>query len=279
MKYINIATIIEEINPRKIKPLPGFIIKWIEKIIRQEEMNRILTKYSDFQGLDILTKIIEELNIKIEVEGEVNLPENSKCFFLSNHPFGLIDGLVLTKIVGDKYHDLKSIGNEVFMYVPHLRPFIAAVNVFGKNSKEYINALEKIYDSNVPITHFPSGEVSRFYGSRIQDCPWHKSFITKAVSYKRDIVPFYVYGSNSRFFYFISFVRRVLGIKSNIELILLPREMFRKKNKTIKIKIGQLIPHQKFDKSFSNWEWADRVRKYVYDLQGNPVNTINFWPK
>ena len=276
MKYINIATIIEESNSGKLKRLPGFIIKWVEKIIRQDEMNRILTKYSDYQGLDILTKIIEELNIKIEVEGEVNLPENKRCFFLSNHPFGLIDGLVLTKIVGDKYHVLKSIGNEAFMYVPHLRPFIAAVNVFGKNPKGYITALEKLYDSDVPITHFPSGEVSRLYGSKIQDCPWHKSFITKAVSYKRDIVPFYIYGRNSRFFYIISFVRRVLGIKSNIELIMLPREMFRKKNKTISIKIGQLIPYQKFDKSFSHWEWADKVRKYVYDLQGNPVNTINF---
>ncbi len=276
MKYINIATIINESNSRKLKRLPGFIIKWIEKIILQNEMNQILTKYSDYQGLDILTKIIEELNIKIEVDGKENLPENSRCFFLSNHPFGLIDGLVLTKIVGDKYHVLKSIGNEAFMYVPHLRPFIAAVNVFGKNPKEYITALENIYDSDVPITHFPSGEVSRLYGSKIQDCQWHKSFITKAVSYKRDIVPFYIYGRNSRFFYFISFVRRVLRIKTNIELIMLPREMFRKKNKTIRIKIGQLIPHQKFDKSFSHWEWADKVRKYVYDLKHNPVNKIYF---
>lgn len=274
MKYINIATIINDINSRKLKRLPGFIIKWIEIIIRQDEMNQILTKYSDYQGLDILTKIIEELNIKIEVDGKENLPENSRCFFLSNHPFGLIDGLVLTKIVGDKYHVLKSIGNEAFMYVPHLRPFIAAVNVFGKNSKEYITALENIYDSDVPITHFPSGEVSRLYNGKIQDCQWHKSFITKAVSHKRDIVPFYIYGRNSRFFHFISFVRRVLGIKSNIEFIMLPREMFRKRNKTIRIKIGKLIPHQKFDKSFSHWEWADKVRKYVYDLKHNPVNKI-----
>ena len=276
MKYINIATIINDINSRKLKRLPGFIIKWIEIIIRQDEMNQILTKYSDYQGLDILTKIIEELNIKIEVEGKENLPENSRCFFLSNHPFGLIDGLVLTKIVGDKYHVLKSIGNEAFMYVPHLRPFIAAVNVFGKNSKEYITALENIYDSDVPITHFPSGEVSRLYNGKIQDCQWHKSFITKAVSHKRNIVPFYIYGRNSRFFHFISFVRRVFGIKSNIEFIMLPREMFRKRNKTIRIKIGKLIPHQKFDKSFSHWEWADKVRKYVYDLKHNPVNKIYF---
>jgi putative hemolysin len=274
MKYIDIVTIINESNSRKIKRLPGFIINWIEKIILQDEMNRILTKYSDYQGLDILTKIIEELDIKIEVDGKENLPENRRCFFLSNHPFGLIDGLVLTKIVGDKYHELKSIGNEAFMYVPHLRPFIAAVNVFGKNPKEYITALENIYESDVPITHFPSGEVSRIYGGKIQDCQWHKSFITKSISYKRDIVPFYIYGRNSRFFYFISLVRRVLGIKTNIELILLPREMFRKKNKTIRIKLGKLIPYQKFDKSFSHWEWADKVRKYVYDLKHDPAKNI-----
>jgi putative hemolysin len=276
MKYINITEIVKDSNAGKLKHLPGFIIKWIEKIIRQDDMNQILTKYSDYQGLDILTKIIEELNIKIEVEGTENLPENSRCFFLSNHPFGLIDGLVLTKIVGDKYHVLKSIGNEAFMYVPHLRPFIAAVNVFGKNPKEYITALENIYDSDVAITHFPAGEVSRIYRGKIQDCQWHKSFITKAVTYKRDIVPFYIYGRNSRFFYFISLVRRILRIKTNIELILLPREMFRKKNKTIRIEVGKLIPYQKFDKSFSHWDWADKVRGFVYDMVHNPANNIYF---
>ena len=57
---------------------------------------------------------------------------------------------------------------------------------------------------------------------------------------------------------------------------MLPREMFRKNNKTIRIKIGQLIPHEKFDKSFLQWEWADKVRKYVYDLQASPINKVNF---
>ena len=112
MKYIDIATFIEDSNSIKLKRMPGFIIKWIEKIILQDEMNQILTKHSDCQGLDILTKIIEELNIKMEVDGIKNLPENTRCFFLSNHPFGLIDGWVLTKIVGDNYHLLKSIVNE-----------------------------------------------------------------------------------------------------------------------------------------------------------------------
>src|SRR4030042_1718300 len=153
MNYINIATIIKDSNSRKLNRLPEIIIKWIEQIILQEEMNQILSKYTDYNGLEFLPKVIEEFNITIDIDGKENLPENGRCFFLSNHPFGIIDGLVLTKIVADKYHKLKSIGNEAFMYVPQLKPLIAAVNVFGRNSKEYVTALENIYDSDVPITH------------------------------------------------------------------------------------------------------------------------------
>ena len=276
MMYIDIDTVIKESNSRRLKRLPGFTVKWIKKIIRQEEMNQILTKYSDCSGTEFLPKIMEEFNITIDVDGKENLPESGRCFFISNHPFGIIDGLVLTNIVADRYHVLKSIGNEVFMLIPHLRPLIAAVNVFGRNPKEYIADLESTYDSDVPITHFPAGEVSRLYNGRIQDCRWQKSFITKATSFRRDIVPFHISGRNSVLFYFISLVRRVLGIRANIELILLPREMFRKKNKTIKVKIGRPIPYQKFDKTFSPWVWAEKVRMYVYNLKRFQTDNLSF---
>ena len=66
MEYINIARIIKDGDSSNLKRIPGFVIKWIEKIIRQEKLNHILTKYSDYEGLDFLPKIIEEFNISIE---------------------------------------------------------------------------------------------------------------------------------------------------------------------------------------------------------------------
>jgi len=276
MKYIDISSYIMTSNFKILKHSPWFIIKWIEKIIWQEEMNQILTKYSEYEGVDFLNKMIEEFNIRIEIEGGENLPDNKRCFFISNHPFGIIDGLVLTKIVSDRYGALKSIGNEEFMKIPHLWPIIAAVNVFSRNSKEYLIALEEIFNSNVPITHFPAGEVSRLYGGKIQDCRWGKSYITKAVSSNRNLVPFYMYGRNSYLFYFINSLRRLLGIKVNIELILLPSEMFKKRNKTIKVKIGKPISCQKFDKTFSHFDWAQKVRKHVYDLKDHSETEVYF---
>lgn len=268
-KYIDIAKIIAEGDSKLLKKLPQFVIKLIARIIWQNELNHILTKNSDSIGVDFLLKMIKEFNIKIEVEGLENLPENGKCFFASNHPLGLIDGLVLTKTVADKYGDLRAIANDAFMFIPHMRPLVAAVNVFGRSSRAYIKALDEVYNSDIPITHFPAGLVSRLYDGKVQDLPWQKSFITKSISSQRDIVPFYFYSKNSRLFYAIYRTRKFLGIKLNLELSLLPHEAFQKRNKTIKVKIGKPISYLTFDKSLSHLEWAQRVRAQVYELGYN----------
>ncbi len=266
IKYINVERTIKESNSKLLAKLPKFIVKLIVKIIKQKEINRFLNKHSDAVGRDFLIKIIEEYNIKIEVEGKENLPENGKCIFVSNHPFGLIDGLVLTYIVSEKYGSLKAIANDAFMLIPQLHPFIAAVNVFEGSSKEYLKALDETYYTDVPITHFPAGEVSRLYKRKVQDTKWQKSFITKSIASKRDIVPIYFHGRNSNLFYTIFILRRFFGINLNLELILLPREFFKKRNKTIKVKIGKPIPNETFDKSLSHWDWAQDVRNQLYKL-------------
>lgn len=193
IKYINVEKTIKESNSKLLTKLPGFIVKLIVKIIKQKEINRFLNKHSDSIGRDFLIKIIEEYNIKIEVEGKENLPENGKCIFVANHPFGLIDGLVLTYVISEKYGSLKAIANDAFMLIPQLHPFIAAVNVFEGSSKEYLKALDETYYTEVPITHFPAGEVSRLYKGKVQDTKWQKSFITKSIASNRDIVPIYFY--------------------------------------------------------------------------------------
>ncbi len=266
VKYIDIRRVIKESDSVILKKLPDFVISAIIMIVRQNEMNRILNKYSNDIGKDFLPKIIEEFNLNLEIDGLENLPENGRCFFVSNHPFGIIDGLVLTRIITQKYGNVKSIANEAFLKIPQLTPFIAAVNVFGQSSKEYVAALDEIYKADFPISHFPSGEVSRVYDGKIQDNVWQKSFITKAISSKRDIVPFHFHGRNSNLFYTIFLIRKVFGIKADIELILLPHEMFKKRNKTIKVQIGKPIPWHTFDKTHSHAEWARKVQSESYDF-------------
>jgi putative hemolysin len=265
-KHLNVAEALKSSDSKMLKRLPQFIVKLIEWTICQDQMNHVINKYIVDIGVSFMPKVIKEFNLTLNVRGVENLPDKSRCFFVANHPFGIIDGLILTFYVGQKYGDLKAIGNDAFQYVPNLRPLIAAVNVYGHSSREYIMALEEVYNSDVAITHFPSGEVSRIYNGKVQDASWQKSFITKAVSAKRDIVPFCFEGTNSHLFYFINRLRRKMGIKTNFELLLLPREMFKKKNKTIKLIIGKPIPWQRFDNSLTHYEWAQKVREHVYKM-------------
>jgi putative hemolysin len=269
MSNINIAHIIKNSDSKFLKSLPNFVIKIIAKIIKQNEINKILNKYSDYDGIDFLPKIIEELNIKIEIDGIENLPENGKCFFVANHPFGFLDGLILTNIVGNKYGQLKAIGNDAFMFVPNLQPIIANISVFGKNPKKYFVELEKVFASDIPITHFPFGLVSRVCKFKIQDKYWNKSFVTKAISNQRDVVPIRFYGRNSNLFYVIYIIRQIFKIRLNIELVLLPRELFRKRGKTIKVSIGKTIHYKEFDNTLSHWDWAQKVRADVYNMKYN----------
>ncbi len=266
MEYIDIASIIRRSDSKVLRKLPGFVISLLKKIIREKEMNRILEKYQDTEGYSFLEKIIEEFNIKLDIRGKENLPETSRCIFVANHPFGVADGLIITHTVSGKYGSLKAIGNDAFMFVPPLRPFIFAVNVFGINTKERIAALDELYASTTAITHFPAGEVSRKYNGRIQDCAWQKSFVSKAILHKRDIVPIHFVGRNSRLFYAVSSIRKFFGIKLTLELILLPHEMFNKKNKTILVIIGKPVAYEILDKSLTHQQWADKIREFTYSL-------------
>lgn len=270
-KYIDIEKSISESKSKLLKRIPTFAIKWIKLIIKQDEINHILSKYANSSGKDFLDKIIEEFNVKIVIEGKEHLPENGKCFFVANHPYGILDGLILTHIVSEKYGSLKAIANDAFMLIPQLHPFIAAVNVYDRSSKAYVKALDETFAMDIPITHFPAGEVSRVYNKKIQDTEWQKSFIKKAISNNRAIVPIYFYGRNSLLFYTIFSLRRLFHIKVNLELMLLPREIFKKRNETVRVIVGEPIAHQMFVNTKSHRDWAQNVRSSVYNLRNmNP---------
>ena len=266
VQYIDLDKNIAESNSAFLKKLPKFIVKRLKKIICQQKLNDILNKYAAFEGLAFLEKIIEDFQLNLEISGKENLPENGRCFFAANHPFGILDGLILTHTVSSKYGKITAIANDAFMLLPHLRPIITEINVYGSSSKKRISALNKMYASELPITHFPAGEVSRVYEGKIQDTNWQKSFIRKAIEHNRSIVPIRFEGGNSNLFYQVYKLRKALGIGMNLELALLPREFFKKRKATIKMHIGKPIIPEQLTKTKSHDQWAQNIRAEVYSM-------------
>jgi len=266
MTIIDIEHIIKESDSKFLKSLPSVFVKAIAVVIKQKQLNKLFKDNAEYVGVDFPPKVLEYLNVKIDIIGELNLPKDGRCIFVANHPFGFLDGLVLFSIVGKKYGDLRMITNDDLGYIDNLKPIMANVKVFGKSSKQYITELNNVYNSNLPITNFPAGLVSRIKDKKIRDGKWQKSFIKKAIETKRDVVPIRIRGRNSILFYTVFISRNILKINANIELALLPSEMFRKRNRTIRVSIGKPISYKTFDKSLSHLEWAQKVKEQVYKL-------------
>ena len=227
---IDVDKVIKNKNPRLYKALPGFVLRYVKRILHQDELNYILTNFGHTDGLEFLDLTLNYLGVTYDMKGGENLPpEDGRYIFVSNHPLGGLDGMVLLQAMGRKYPQTKFIVNDVLMYLKPLNTVFVPVNKYGRQSSEYANRIDDLYASDNQVLYFPAGLCSRKIKGKIVDLEWKKSFLTKAIKYKRDIIPIYFEGRNSNFFYNLSNFRTFLGIKANIELFYLSDELFKQK--------------------------------------------------
>jgi 1-acyl-sn-glycerol-3-phosphate acyltransferase len=264
---IDVEDVIKSKSPSLAKAIPGFLINYIKRIIHQDDINLILRNFGHLRDLEFITPTLEFMGITYKVFGSENLPPSGRYFFVSNHPLGGIDGLVLINELGKHYRNIKFPVNDILMNLENLSGIFLPINKHGGQAKDAIRQLEETYASENQILYFPFGLCSRKKDGKIQDLVWHKSFISKALQHKRDVVPAFLSGRNSNFFYNLSNFRKSLGIKANIEMLYLPDEMFRQREKDIALVFGKPIPWQTFDNSKSPAEWAEWVKTRSYELE------------
>lgn len=268
MFQIDIEGILKKKAPKYYNKTPRFLVNYLKRTIHQDDINGILERNHDKVGVDFMQALVdEEFNLTIRTKGEENIPKEGLFVFASNHPLGGMDGICLSAFLGKKYGGkIKYLVNDVLYFLEPLKPIFVPINKYGSQAKESAKAINEAYASENQIITFPAGLCSRKQNGEIADLEWMKNFILKAVEYRRDVIPVHFSGRNSNFFYNFTNVRKRLGMKFNIELIYLPREMFRSKNSTFTITFGKPIPWQAFDKSKTPSQWAEEVKKVVYEL-------------
>jgi putative hemolysin len=116
---------------------------------------------------------------------------------------------------------------------------------------------------------FPAGLVSRKINGKITDLEWKRNFVKKAIQHKRDIVPVFISGQNSNFFYNLANLRKKLGIKINIEMVFLPGELFKSKTKHITVKFGKPVKWEELNNGEKPEKWAQKIKELTYNLTKN----------
>lgn len=264
---IDVGKVFASKNPSLAKTIPSFVIKYLKRIIHQDEINGLLRENGLLKDAEFVEFTLKFLNTEYHVYGSENIPSSGRFIFVSNHPLGGLDGLIFINELSKYYKNIKFPVNDILMNITNLSGIFMPINKHGSQAKDAIKDLEEAYASDCQILYFPAGLCSRKRHGVIKDLVWHKSFIIKAVQHKRDVVPAFFSGRNSAFFYNLANIRKFLGIKANIEMIYLPDEMFRQKGKSISLVFGKPIPWQTFDNTKSPGEWAEWVKTRSYELE------------
>jgi putative hemolysin len=267
-QFINLRQVLREKNPSLAKKLPGFVVNYLIRIVHQDELNYILNHYRDKDGVDFMVELLDYFDLTLETTGTENIPDTGRYVFASNHPLGGLDGICLSALLGQRFNgDIRYLVNDLLLFIPNLRSIFIPVNKHGKQAKQTAVLTDEAYASDNQIITFPAGLCSRKIKGEITDLEWKKSFIRKAVAYKRDIIPVYFEGKNSDFFYRLANIRTGLGVKVNIEMLYLSDELFKSKHVTYHIYFGKPIPWQTFDAGKTMAEWAEWVRDMSYALR------------
>ena len=203
--------------PKLMKYMPNWLFRKIQKLLHEDDINEILTKYGHLQGVDFINALIADFNLELELKGVDNLMASERILVASNHPLGGLDGIALIAAVGNHRGKTLTPVNDFLMFVKPLEPIFIPVNKVGSataNREENIRPFNETFEGDATICYFPFGLCSRKTDDgKIQDLDWKKTFLTKSKAYQRDIVPVHIEGRNSQFFYNLARWRKKLKIK------------------------------------------------------------------
>lgn len=270
-KTIDIDDILRSKMGAKAKYVPGLLVSWLKHIVHQDQVNAYLWESRHLSGTEWLEDCMRYLGMSLDIRGMENLPKKNDgrlYTFVSNHPLGGVDGVALGAIIGRHYDShFRYLVNDLLMNLPGLAPLCIPINKTGHQSRNFPQMVENGFRSDNHMLMFPAGICSRRNkDGEIRDLPWTKTFITKSVEYRRDVVPIRFGGHNSDFFYRLANFSDRHVKKVNIAMLFLVDEMYKNVHKTFRVDIGEPIPWQTFDKSRTPAQWAQYVKEKVYEM-------------
>ncbi len=244
MKKIDIFQTLQNKNPKIIEKYPKFIIKLIiyilEKVLKVEKINHFIENNHNKIGIDFLNSLFSVLKFGYEVKMDdlKKIPSEGKVLIIANHPLGGLDGLALVKTIYEVRKDVKIVVNDILMEVDNLKEFFLPFDLYStKPQRSNLVGINRAFEEGNAVIFFPAGKVSRLNFKGIKDTKWHNGAIRFGLNHQTPVLPIFIKSRNSIKFYILSLIHSFIGT------LLLPSELFNKKNKKIDFIIGDMIPH------------------------------------
>lgn len=266
---IDVDKVLRQRLASRYKWIPGPVVRWLERVVCQDELNRLLEHNGHLEGAKFARGVVEDLGVTYEIKGVIPPASEPRVVFVSNHPLGGLDGLVLAALTKELFpsHTPRFVVNDLLDYVEPMRGIFLGVNKHGSQSRESARGIEEAFAGDDPMVMFPAGLVSRKGADgSVRDLEWHKMAVVKAISSHRNIIPVHFDGRNSEFFYKFAKLRTKLGLRFNIEMIRLPKEVLLSKGSHFTVTFGNPIPWESLRGGHEAEKQARDLKNIVYQL-------------
>lgn len=258
----------------------SIVAKLVMYIMRLNKINKLYSDVYDEDPEAFLERLIEALGVTIEINEEdlLKIPKEGPFITISNHPFGGLDGIILIKLLSKIRPDYKVMANFLLRKIVPIKDYFMAVNPFedrknissASGIKEALRHLEE----GKPLGLFPAGEVSSYKAdsNNIEDKEWGQSVLKMIKKADVPVIPIYFKGSNSLLFQLLGLIHPML------RTVKLPSELLNKKNRIIRLRIGNPISPE-IQNSFTDiMQYGKFLRAKTY-LLGSSLEVKKFFLK
>lgn len=240
------------------------VLRTITRILYLNRVEKFLQTNSHLEEKQFINQLFDDLNFSYLISSRdlQKIPAQGRLICVANHPIGSLDALSLLKAFLEVRRDVKIVANEVLYSIEPLRGLLIPVKLDSTAAqKNSIVAIQQALQSECAVIIFPAATVSRLSGLTIVDSKWHKGSIRFASRFNSSILPVHIEARNSIFFYVLSVVSK------KFSTLLLIHELFNKKNQSITIRIGDVIPAKAFSSPIIDNDYQTKLlKKHVYQI-------------
>lgn len=259
------------------------MIRSIENITGRPRLLRMALGYENevAAGRDFWQVMQERYRLTLEFIGDglANIPREGPLVMVANHPYGILDGLTMGRVLSEtRGGDFKIIANNVFRKAKDLERVILPIDFSETKEAQRLNiksrkdALDYLGKGGA-IGIFPGGTVSTAAKpfSKPMDPPW-KTFTGKLISRSgAHVVPMYFEGQNSRLFQIAS------HLNATLRLALLINEFDSRVGEPIRVNIGKPLPQEEIRARRGDAPaLMDYLREQTYRLSPRPLKDLSY---
>ena len=231
------------------------------------------------QGRDFWQVMVDRYGLSLDLVGGAlsNIPSEAPVILIANHPYGILDGLMMGHILSQARGDFRILANSVFRKAEDLNRIVLPISFDETREGVQTNiatrktALDYLEQGGA-IGVFPGGTVStaeRPFG-RPMDPMW-RSFTARMIAKSNaTVVPIYFDGHTSRLFQMAS------HLHSTLRLGLLIKEFKKRVDTPVRVVIGEPIGRDVLNPiAKDSKQMMDFLRKATYELNPNPIKSFD----